>query len=198
MADASPALAQNFSFTKDGKFLDNQVGATVTVDANKAAAEAIAQNKPFGAGTTLIGSLSASVNGNPALLKFGGGQGTVTFSASAGVNSSLAIYSSMTDLLVGLDPKSVLDGLKLDGGAATQFMLLDWSYNLSASAHGAIALGTGATAAFAADGATNGLFAVIRGFATPPKTLDAIGDITAPQSLHVLLFVNKTSPATPL
>ena len=176
MADASPSLAQDFSFSKDGKFLDNQVGATITVSANRAAAEAIAKNQPFGAGATQIGSLSATVNGNPAPLKFGGGQDTVTFSASAGVNSSLAVYRSMTDLLLALDPQNVLEGLKLNGGTATQFMLLDWSYDLSASSHGAIALGAGASAAFAADGTSSGLFAVIRSFAAPPNALDAIAD----------------------
>ena len=175
MADVTRALAREFSFSKDEKFLDNQVGAKITVSASGAAAEAIAQNQPFGPGTTQIGSLSASVHGNPAPLKFGGaGQGAVTFSASAGVSSTLAVYGSMTDLVTGLNCGNVLEGLTLDGGAATQFFLLDWNYDMSASAHGAIALSAAGSATFAVDGGSNGLFAVIRGFATPPKAGDAV------------------------
>lgn len=173
MADATPTIAKDFSFSKDGKFLDNQLGASVTVSASGAAAQAIAQNQPFPAGTTTIGALSASVNGTPAPLKFGNGQDTVTFSASAGVNSRLAVYGTMTDLLADLDSQKVLEGLVLDGNAA-QFLLLDWGYDVSASAQGSIALGAGASATFAADGAANGLFAVIRGFAQPPAARDAI------------------------
>ena len=179
MAASAPAsgLEKPLPFTKDGKFLDNQVSASISVDASKAAALLLLHNSPFPVGTTKVGSLSATVSGNTGGLKFGDGEGSVTFSGSASASSSLAVYGNTADLIKDLDPdpkKKILEGLKIDGTGATQFVLLDWGYNIGASAKGSVALGVGASANFAADGSTDGLFAVIRSFATPPPSKDAI------------------------
>jgi len=177
MADISPTLLKDFAYTKDGRFLDNQVSASIKVSAPGTVAALLAADEPFPSGTTKVGSLSASIDGNPGDLKFGSGEETVTFSGSASVTSSLAVYDNTTDLLKDLDPdpqKKLLEGFTIDGGLATQFVLLDWGYDISASGKGTVALGTGAGATFAADGSTNGLFAVIRGFATRPKSREAI------------------------
>ncbi len=174
MASPVSVSSSNLSFTKDGTFLDQQINASINVAANPAAALLLAANAPFPAGTTKIGGLSASVNGQSADLKFGSDRGTVSFSGSAGATSALAVYDNMSDLLADLDPNKLLEGLTIDAPDSTQFCLLDWGYNLSASANGSVALGAGAGATFAVDGSTDGLFAVIRGFKAPPKSQEAI------------------------
>ena len=198
---SAPAPAYLLSFSKDGKFLDNQVSADISVSANPAAALLINNHAPFPAGTTDVGSLSAKVNGAPGDLKFGGdGQGTVSFSGSAAATSSLAVYGNTADVIKALDSdpqKKVLEGLTIDGGAATQFVLLDWSYNISASAKGSVALGAGASATFAADGATDGLFAVVRGFETPPPADVAIQTTIASWMLpRQVTSVDDLAPGT--
>jgi len=177
MSTSVPVPGKQFSFTKDGKFLDNQVSACITVTANSGAAAILEANAPFPAGTTPVGTLSATVSGNTGDLKFGSGQYAVSFSGSASATSALAVFANSSDLIKDLDPdpkKQILEGLTIDGTGAVQFVLLDWGYNISASAKGSVALGGGATATFAADGAADGLFGVIRGFATPPSSRDAI------------------------
>jgi hypothetical protein len=168
---------KQFSFTKDGQFLDNHVSADITVAADGAVAAILAANQPFPAGTTKVGSLSATVGGNTGDVKFDSGQGTVSFSGSAGGSAGLAVYANPADLVADLNPdpaKPILEGLTIDGDGATQFVLLDWGYNLSGSAKGSVALGAGASANFSFDGARDGLFAVIRGFKAPPPSRDAL------------------------
>lgn len=169
---------RQFSFAKDGKFLDNQVNADITVTANGVAAGILSANAPFPAATTTkVGNLSASVGGNTGDLKFGSGQGTVNFLGSASASSGLGVYANASDLVRDLNPdpeKPILEGLTIDGDGATQFVMLDWGYGISASAKGSVALGAGPAANFSFDGATDGLFAVIRGFKTPPPSRDAI------------------------
>lgn len=169
---------KQFSFTKDGQFLDNHVSADITATANGAAAGILAANAPFPPGTTTkVGGLSATVGGNTGDLKFDSGQGTVNFSASAGATAGLAVYGNPSDLVMDLNPdpqKPILEGLSIDGDGATQFVLLDWGYSISASAKGSVALGAGASANFSFDGAKDGLFAVIRGFKVPPPSRDAL------------------------
>jgi hypothetical protein len=178
MAAIAPSPGQQFSFTKDGKFLDNQISANITVTANPVAAALLVANQPFPAGqTTQIGKLSATVQGNPGDLKFGNGQGTVSFTGSASATSSLAVYADPSQLVKDLEPdpqKPVLEGLTIDDEGATQFVMLDWGYGISASAQGSVALGAGASATFGFDGATDGLFAVVRGFKQPPPSVAAI------------------------
>jgi hypothetical protein len=177
MPNLIPTQGTPFSFTKDGKFLDRQVSAGITISASPAAALQLASNKPFPVGTTRVGNLSATVSGQSGDLKFGDGQDTVTFSGSASATSALAVYGNTQDLIKDLDPspqKKILEGLKIDGTGATQFVLLDWGYNISEMAKGSVALGAGAKATFSADGSTDGLFAVIRSFATPPPSKEAV------------------------
>ena len=178
MAGIAPIPGNQFSFTKDGQFLDNHISADITVTANGAAAGILAANAPFpAAATTKVGSLSASVGGNTGDLKFESGQGTVNFSGSASATSSLAVYASPSDLMRDLNPdpqNPILEGLTIDGDGATQFVVLDWGYGIAASAKGSVALGAGLSANFSFDGATEGLFAVIRGFKMPPPSRDAI------------------------
>jgi hypothetical protein len=69
-----PDPSNIFSFTKDGKFLDKQIDASITVTASPAAASRIAANAPFPAGTTKVGNLSASISGQTGDLKFEGGR----------------------------------------------------------------------------------------------------------------------------
>lgn len=175
MPDLSTGLPTEFTFTKDGQFLDDQVSAVIEVSASEAAAAFLKADEPFPNGTRRVGSLSVNVHGNPGAIKFGGAQGTVTFSAQG--SSSIGVYDNIADLLKDLAPdsdKEALQGLTIDAPGATQFVLLDWGYDIAGSGKGSIALGAGATATFAADGATDGLFAVIRGFATPPKSREAL------------------------
>src|SRR5438876_318434 len=92
MATSVSAPGKQFSFTKDGKFLDNQVSAGISVTANSGAATILATDAPF-PGPMLVGNLSATVGGNTGDLKFGSGQGTVNFSGSASAKSALAVYA---------------------------------------------------------------------------------------------------------
>lgn len=177
MAGISVSPAGDFSFVKDGKYLDNRLAVDIKVAATGAAAALLAADLPFPAGKTEVGGLSASVGGKPSDVKFDSGHGTVTFSGSAHARSALAVYDNTATLLQDLDPdpaRKILDGLKLEGDGAAQFVLLDWGYDISASGKGSVALGGGANATFAADGSTGGLFAAIRGFATPPPSREAI------------------------
>lgn len=142
MATTVPATGNQFSFTKDGKFLDQQVSAGITVTANPAAATILAADTPFPAGTTKIGNLSATVSGGTGDLKFDSGQGTVSFTGAASATSALAVYDNSVDLLKDLDPnpkKPILEGLAIDSPGATQFVLLDWGYDISAKVQGSVA-----------------------------------------------------------
>ena len=176
MSTSLPFPGKQFAFTKDGKFLDNQASAGINVTANAEAAMILAANTPFPAGTTTVGTLSANLGGNPGDLKFPSGQGVVSFSAAASTNSRLAVYGSSSDLIKDLSTanQQAIDGLTLDAAGATQFVVLDWGYHISASAKGSATLGDGAAATLAVDATARRMFAVIRGFPAPPPSRDAI------------------------
>jgi hypothetical protein len=123
MAGIGPSPGKEFTFSKDGKFLDNQISADITVTANPAVAPILDANTPFPAGTTKIGSLSARVSGSMGDLKFASGRGSVSSSASASASSALAVYDNTADLLRGLYPdpqKPILEGLTIDAPGAAQ------------------------------------------------------------------------------
>jgi hypothetical protein len=174
------STANSFSFAKDGKFLDNHLGASISVTAaGQAVAERLLANAPFPTGTTTVGSLSASVQGSTGDLKFGDGKGTVSFSGSATATSLLAVYDDTATLLKGLEPDPahpLLEGLTLDGSGSSQFFVLGWGYNVHASVSGSMALGPGASLTFSGSGASDGLFAVVRGFENRPRSQDGIQD----------------------
>ncbi len=200
MATPAAAESNDFSFTKDGKFLEGRAGASITVTADPGVAEILAHSAPFPPGTTKVGGLSATASGGTNAVRFGEGHGTVTFSASASASSALAVYGDTPSLLNDLDPdpeKSVLAGLVIDGTGCRQFVLLDWGYSVAANANGSIALGGGASATFAADATNNGLLAVVRGFASPPKSRDAIqSTITSWMLPRQVTSVDDLAPGT--
>ncbi len=176
---ATSEMTNSFSFTKDGEFLDNHASASITVNADPASALLLANNMPFPAGTTNIGNLQTSVSGGTGNINFAKDQsGVVSFNGSAGFSEGLGVYDDASKLLDDLDPQgTILEGLTINSAGIGQFLVLDWGYNISASASGSVALGGAGSITFGADGSNNGFFALIRGHRTPLGARDAVQDV---------------------
>jgi hypothetical protein len=200
------AAAGPFSFTKDGKFLDNKVSANITVTADPAAGLLLANNQPFPAGTTQIGSLKTGVSGGTGNVSFANDKNdVVSFSGSAGFTTGLGVYDDPAAMLKDLDPQgTILQGLTVNGQNLTvkgeniaQFLALDWGYDISASVSGSVALGGAGAITFGADGSNDGFFAVIRGYGTPLGADDAVKDVIASWMLpSQVTSIDDLGPAT--
>ena len=175
MARVEPV--KDVSFSKSAN-LTNHVTASIKVNLTSAAAGVLVPNDPFPADkTTIVGSLIATLAGTPSDLNFGDGNAVVSFKASAGLNSLLGVYPNTAELLKDLDPdpnKKILEGIDITPKDAKQLFLLKWGYDISGSAKGSVALGGSGSATFAVDGASDGLFAVIRAFSDPPKSREGV------------------------
>lgn len=169
--------AGDFKFSKDGKFLENKVSASIQVTASNVPglALAIQNDTNFPADVVNIAKVTAKVAGGTGSIGFDGGKGTVSFDGSAGANAGFGAYAKASDLLKDLDPNdAILSGVTLPSSGVARFVALDWGYNIAAAAKGSVALGFGTSVNFSAKGQSTGVFAVIRGFEKEPGARTAI------------------------
>src|SRR5262249_13491312 len=135
-----------FQFAKDGKFLENHVGVGISVDVPTSSdlAVALANNTPFPAGTIKLAQIGVKIDGDTGDIKFGEGQGLVSFKGTGAFGSGLGVYEDVSQMLSDLDPdKKFLDRLEIDGRGIKRFVALNWNYNLAASLNGSVGLGAG-------------------------------------------------------
>ena len=170
-----------FNFSKSGKFFDNGACANIAVDVPKdaALALALAANGPFPAGTIELAHVKAHASGGTGDLHFAGSAGTVSFRGSGGLRAGIGVYDSVTALLKDLDPDcNLLGDLCVGDSVYRRYLALNWGYDVTASVAGAMALGAGAHVKFGVDGSSEGLFAVVRGYAEdPPNCRDALAGL---------------------
>ena len=169
-------------FQKEGRFLTGQVGINISVEVpkNSDLALALLNNTPFPRRIIKLSQIGVKIDGNPRDVKFGDGQGTVSFDGGGAFGSGLGVYEDVSELLADLDPdKKVLGELDISATGIKRFVVLNWNYNLTASVNGAMALGGGLGITFRAGGEAGGFFAVIRGFGEDPPSRDAIAKTLA-------------------
>lgn len=142
-------------FQKEGRFLTGQVGINISVEVpkNSDLALALLNNTPFPRRIIKLSQIGVKIDGNPRDVKFGDGQGTVSFDGSGAFGSGLGVYEDVSELLADLDPdKKVLGELDISATGIKRFVVLNWNYNLTVSVNGAMALGGGLGITFRAGG----------------------------------------------
>lgn len=157
-------MASTLTFSKNKELLGagSAVGVLAEAPKDPLLALALAQNKPFPAGTTELGKLQLSGKAGKDVI-FGKGKGKVSFSGKGGAFSSLGVYSDGAQLLGSLDLAPELGaGVNLPSDAAHHYVALRWGYNAQASAKGSVALGAGLAPTFEGSAQREAAFAVIR------------------------------------
>src|SRR5262245_36499059 len=110
-----------FDFSKDGKFLENKIAVNfkLRVPADSLLTLALASTDPLPPGTIKVVESSARISGDTGDVKFGEGQGVVSFKGGAGAGGAIGVYDSAADLLRDLDPdRKMLEGLTLNADGA--------------------------------------------------------------------------------
>jgi hypothetical protein len=192
----------SIEFTDNGN-IDLQAsakGITFSAQTPASVLVALAQNAPFPSTPVTVagGELTASGDGD---VVFDGGGGKVTFKGGADAGASLATFTDPAALTAALGTQpSGGGGLpdELTAELAASFgtpplddellLALRWSYQISASAQGSMALGTAGNATFGFDGQTAGLFAVCRRIPAATGSRDAVegllGDWRLPRQVR--------------
>ena len=166
----------------------------IDVTGDAAAVTAILNNTAFDdKGDVSIGKISAAISGQQNLNLPSGPNDTVSFSGSASGYSSVASYVSPANLSNDLGFQSTDDSLSLDFGKApaNRWMVLRWGYSLAGAASGKVALGAYGSVNFGANGASEGMYAVVRRVAKNILAHDACVDLVnnwkLPRSVDKLL-----------
>lgn len=154
----------------NSEFLKNRVdvGIEVTGPTDPALLGLFALNQTFPAGVEIeLGKMSARIAGGLDRIEFLAGQSIVAFKASAEAHTGLGVYSDPRRLLKALKfntdlEETIENGLALNAEGNDLFVMLQWGYDLAASATGTLALGTLGAAKFTAKGDRAGVYAVIR------------------------------------
>ena len=162
-----PMPSPNFNLNK--KFLKDHLDAFVSVSTSDAVELGLALQdpaKPVPPGEFVLGKITATASGG-GKVELGGGAipGSVTFSGTAGASFSMGIYLDASNALKAISPgEELARGMNLTDAANARYVVLQAAYDVSATAKGSVALGTGASANFGITGTSNGLFAVIHRF----------------------------------
>jgi len=171
-----------FQFQKEGRFLENQVGVEILLEVpkNSDLAAALLNNTAFPRRLIQLSQIGVKIDGDTGDVKFGDGQGIVSFNGNGAFGSGLGVYEEVSEMLADLDPdKKILEGLDIRANGIKRWVALHWSYNLAAAVQGAMALGAGPAITFRAGGMGGGFFAVIRGFAEDPPSREAVAGTLA-------------------
>lgn len=170
MATPAPAVASSsvFRFDRNRRFLGGKldIGVSVTGAKDPDVLLALAGDTPFPDRQIKIGRIELGVDAGDKI-QFGSGKKKVTFNAKASAFSGLGVYPDPKNMLRDLRPDSnIAPGVEFPPADPTShYLMLRWGYDLSASAKGALALGTGGSFTFGAEGSRQGAFAVVRRFA---------------------------------
>jgi hypothetical protein len=169
-------MANIVSLNKDFLSGHADVGIEITPpDADPETALALGSNTPF-TKEVQLGKIAAHAQAGTQDIPFGEGAGKVSFSASAGGFAGLGVY---------FDTKKMLDTLALDDSIApgmdlkddpinVYYTVLQWGYDLTASAKGSVALGAPGAITFGADAKRDAAYAVVRRFDKTTGAMTAV------------------------
>jgi hypothetical protein len=154
------------TFTPNLPFRTGAAGLEITTTRDPAVMQAILEDGPFPAASDVeIGAISAHVLSGQDVT-FTTPKGSVAFNAKASGGLGLGAYVHPERLLkaIAID-EHVGESFSLPEGANVYYVLLNWGYDVAASASGAVALGA-PSIRFSADAEMARNFAVVRRFDT--------------------------------
>ena len=156
------------TFELNKKFLKDHVGVSLNISALQATGLAHALQdpaQPIPPGEFVLGKVVAEASGDGTIVFGGGEAGSVTFTGTAGTSLGMGIYDNAANALNAIaSDEKLAEGLNLTDAAHNRYLVLQAAYDVSATAKGSVALGTGASANFGVTGKSNGLFAVLHRF----------------------------------
>ncbi|MGH9800927.1 MAG: hypothetical protein ACRD82_11235, partial [Blastocatellia bacterium] len=182
---ATPDSADSIEFT-----------ANAANDADVLAALA-SPNLPFPNRQIELGKISAQGQAGQSIKFLSGNRGSVSFKADGSAFAGLGVYPDPAALLteLGLDD-NIAPAVKLATDANSNYLALRWGYDISGSAKGKIALGTGAIT-FGAEGSREGAYAVIRRLPKTTPAVKAVAELTGSWLLPMQVdSVDKLEPGT--
>lgn len=157
-------------FGADGK-IDLQAsagGLVFTTQTPAAVLAALAADTPLPSTPQTLGSAALQLQpGGTDQVAFDGGNGQVTFGASASSDASLASFfdpAVAVAALVAGDalPAELTSGFTLPALDGDLYLMLRWAYRVQGSAKGTLALSAAGGASFGIEGQSGGLMAVVR------------------------------------
>lgn len=144
---------------------------------NAAVGLALAQDTPFPDGPLPLGEFTLSAQAKKPI-EFGDADGKVTFGGSANVFAGLGVFRDGASILKSLPFEDSLErSIQFGSPNGDMFLLMQWGYDLKASAKGAMALGFGGKATFGVDARRDGVFAVIRRLPSTTGARTAVADV---------------------
>ena len=164
-------------FERNTTFLSagSAIGIEITATKDPKVAEALVTNQPFPPGDVRLGDISVSGEAGKDIT-FGGKKGKVGFKASAEAHAGLGVFFDPNELLDSLDlSDNISPAMDLKPDPDSIYMLLNWGYDLSASAKGSIALGANPlTITFGGEAQRTAAYGVIRKMNRTTGALDAV------------------------
>ena len=167
------------AFSLDKKFLGVPTDVQLTLQGpdDNSVFLAVAANATFPPGKLPLGSVTLSAStGESIPFSSATGKGNVSFQASADGFFEAGIYVDPADLRHDLSPESdIASGIALTAAPGSRFLMLRCGYDATASAKGAMALGTGASVNFGGAFSKDAAYAVIRQFPDSASAADVLG-----------------------
>lgn len=180
MSDGAAATAVSKTFQINGNLLKGQQNAQLTLQGpdSDAIVAAVLAGQPFPAGKLSLGSIKmAASTGNTIPFQAAGAKDSVVFGANVDGFFGAGVYPDPADLLKDLSPNPQISaGIVLKKEDGQSYLMMRCGYNASATAKGAMALGTGASVNFAASASGDATYAVIHEFAATDSARTAIAD----------------------
>src|SRR5688572_8261390 len=159
-AGGSTTLGFNKKFVVPGG--GGAIGLELPHAKNPAVGLALAQDTPFPDGPLPLGEFTLSAQAKKPI-EFGSADAKVTFGGSANVFAGLGVFRDGASILKSLPFEDSLErSIQFGSPNGDMFLLMQWGYDLKASAKGAMALSFGGKATFGVDARRDGVFAVIR------------------------------------
>jgi hypothetical protein len=155
------------TFSIDGKLIQGQQGATLTLQppAGDAVALALLGGLPFPAGNLLLGSMKFSASTGSTIPFQAPGKAAVAFKANFGAFFGAGVYLNPAALLKDLSPNpNIASGIALAKAPGMSFLMLRCGYDAGLTAKGSMALGAGASLNFGGSASGDATFAVIHQF----------------------------------
>ncbi|MFN0110171.1 MAG: hypothetical protein ACKVZH_15050 [Blastocatellia bacterium] len=153
-------------------------------------------DQPFPNRQIVLGQITAQGDAGKAV-KFPSRGTTVSFKASGSAFASLGVYPNPAALLEDLKLDDKLSpGIKLVASDDSNYLAIQWGYDINASAKGKVALGAGAFT-FGGSASSEGLYAVIRRLPKTMPAVTAIGELTGSWLLPMQVdSADKLEPGT--
>lgn len=164
-------------FERNKRFLSggSAVGIEITATKDPKVLAALTTNQPFPPGDVKLGDISVSGEAGKDV-SFLGKKGSVGFKASAEAHAGLAVYFDPNELVDALElNEKISPGLNLTKDSDFLYVLLNWGYDVAASAKGSIALGANPlTINFSGELKTAAAYGVIRKLNRTTGAFDAV------------------------